>query len=149
MNCFKNAFCGIFKTIHEERSLRIHLCFTFYVIAAGFVTGVSLNEWLVLLLCIAAVISLECINTAIERLCNVLHPQQSRAIGFVKDAAAGAVFVFAIASAAIGCLIFFNTEKLNAAYGFLIKQPIPAALIILTLIPAAFFVRGSFKGENL
>ncbi len=148
MKHFKYALCGIKKTVREECSLRIHLCFAFYVILAGFVTVVSHNQWFILILCIAAVISLECINTAIERLCNVLHPRQSRAIGFVKDAAAGAVLVSAIASAVIGCLIFFNTERLNAAYAFITKWPIAAFLIILTLVPAIFFVRGNFKGEN-
>lgn len=46
----------------------------------------------------------EAINTAFEALCDHLHPGFDPAIGHVKDIAAGAVLVTAIAAALIGTL---------------------------------------------
>ncbi|GED20300.1 hypothetical protein KGI01_20410 [Kurthia gibsonii] len=76
------------------------------VIVAGFLTGISANEWTILLFVIAAVLSLEMTNSAIERVVDLVtdefHPLAKRA----KDLAAGAVLIAAIFSVIIGLIIF-------------------------------------------
>ena len=148
MKCFLFALRGIAETIKTERNMRIHLCFAFYVTAAGLICKISDWQWLAVLICIGLVTALECINTALERLCDGVHPEKSPQIRFVKDAAAGAVLCAAFVSAIVGGLIFFNKTAVAATLSFLTAYPVPAAIIILTLIPALLFVRGKNKGEN-
>jgi diacylglycerol kinase len=56
--------------------------------------------------CIAFVISMEMLNTAIEKLCDVVHKELHPDIKRVKDIAAGAVLVSAIFSLMTGLIIF-------------------------------------------
>jgi diacylglycerol kinase (ATP) len=141
MKSFKYAFRGIADTIRTEHNMRVHLCFAFYVIIAGFVTHISLFEWAAVLICIGAVMALECLNTAVESLCDTVSPEKSDGIRMTKDASAGAVLCAALASAFVGGIIFFNEQKIAAAIDFLKNQTLLSILIILSLIPLCFFVR--------
>jgi diacylglycerol kinase len=49
---------------------------------------------------------MEMMNTAVEKLCNVVHQDIHPGIKLVKDIAAGAVLVSAIISVVIACVIF-------------------------------------------
>ncbi len=142
MKSFKYAFHGLFETVRTQRNMRVHLCFAFYVILAGFVTHVSKSEWAAVLICIGLVTALECLNTAIEKLCDTVHPEKSEGIRIAKDAAAGAVLGSAVISAVVGGIVFFNGQKLSAALEFFKTQTALSILIILTLIPLIIFVRG-------
>lgn len=142
MKSFKYAFHGFFETVRTERNMRVHLCFAFYVILAGFVTRLSALEWAVVLVCIGIVTALECLNTALESLCDTLSPEKSEGIRKTKDASAGAVLSAAIVSAIVGGLVFFNGQKVSAALEFFKTETTLSILIILTLIPLIFFVRG-------
>ena len=142
MKSFGFAFRGIFDTVKAERNMRVHLCFAFYVIIAGLVTSISVAQWAAVLLCIGLVTALECLNTALESLCDAVSPEISDGIRLTKDAAAGAVLCAAIASALVGAIVFFNEPKLTAALSFFKSQTVLSILIILTLIPLGFFVRG-------
>lgn len=142
MKSFKYAFHGIFETIRTQRNMRIHLCFAFYVIIAGFVTHISASEWVAVLICIGLVMALECLNTALESLCDTVHPEKSEGIRITKDAAAGAVLCTALASAVVGAIVFFNEQKVSAALEFFRENLPLSILIILTLIPLGFFARG-------
>ena len=148
MRSFKFAFQGIYRTIKNERNMRIHLCFVFYVVFAGFVTHISVAEWTAVLICIGIVTALECLNTAIERLCDTVHPEKSEGIRIAKDASAGAVLCAAIASAVIGGSIFFRAEKVIAALEYLKSHTAPSLVIIFTLIPLTMFVRGGKRDKN-
>ncbi|MCB0402452.1 MAG: diacylglycerol kinase family protein, partial [Flavobacteriales bacterium] len=76
------------------------------VVLAGWLFRVSDTEWMILLLCIATVIAAELFNTAIENLCDMVEPNYNKKIGFIKDAAAGAVLIVTIAAVIIGLIIF-------------------------------------------
>jgi diacylglycerol kinase (ATP) len=45
-------------------------------------------------------------NTAVEKICDFIHPEYHEKIGFIKDIAGGAVLFAAIASIAVGLLIY-------------------------------------------
>ncbi len=139
MKCFKYAIRGIIFVINSERNMRVHLCFAFYVILAGTVTQISAAQWAAVLICISLVCAAECFNSAVEKLCDTLHPEKSENIKNVKDASAAAVMCIAAASAIVGGIVFFNREKIAAALDFAKAQPVLAGLIILTLIPALVF----------
>lgn len=142
---FVYAFAGMVYTMKTERNMRIHLCFAFYVVLAGFVTELSSGEWAAVLICIGAVTALECLNTSVERLCDELCPQKNEGIKHVKDAAAGAVFCAAAASALTGGTIFFRADKFAATWEFAKASPAAAVLIVFTLIPLSMFAKGRKK----
>lgn len=76
------------------------------VIAAGFIVRLSLEEWIIILLLIGFVLSLEMFNTAIERMLDFLEPHFSPPIGKIKDILAGGVLIASIIAAILGLLIF-------------------------------------------
>jgi diacylglycerol kinase len=103
---FTYAFSGIKTTFTSETNFKIHLLAAIMAIVLGFAVNISNTEWGVIILCIAFVLSMEMINTAIEKLCNVVHNDAHPVIKMVKDIAAGAVLVAAASSLIIGVIIF-------------------------------------------
>ncbi|MCP3025643.1 diacylglycerol kinase family protein [Halobacillus sp. A5] len=101
-----NAFNGVKAAFQEERNLRIHGVIGFTAIILGLILRISPLEWTALILTIALVITLEMINSSIERVMNYLAPEVHPLIGAIKDIAAGAVLIAAISSIIIGFIIF-------------------------------------------
>jgi undecaprenol kinase len=139
-NSFACAFKGLLFCLKRERNFRFHFAAAFYVLLAAVVTRLNAAEWMAILLCIAAVIGAELLNTAVEELCNTLHPGRSDGIGRVKDMTAGAVLLFALASAAVGGIIFFNEEKIMRTVTFVNGHIILSILILITVPLMALFV---------
>lgn len=102
---FGFALNGI-KQSWNEQNMRIHLTCAIIVIVAGFISKISLMEWLILILTIALVIAMEMVNTAIEHVVDLASPDFHPLAKSAKDVAAGAVLVLAIASVIIGAIIF-------------------------------------------
>ncbi len=100
------ALRGIRYFISNERNARIQAAIAVLVITAGFIYKISTIEWCHILLCMALVLSLEMLNTSIERICLLLSEGYHPVIKIIKDVAAGAVLIAAIVSAIIGVIIF-------------------------------------------
>jgi len=100
---------------------------------AGFICPIETWQWCALLACIGIVMALECLNTAIEAVCDEMSREYSKNIEIAKDAAAGAVLCAAIVSAVIGGIIFFNSACIGAAMNFAKEYPLGAAAIVLTV----------------
>lgn len=66
----------------------------------------SASEWMFQILAIGLVLSIESINTGIEKLCDFVHPDHHKKIGFIKDIAAGAVTFAAITAIIVGLVIY-------------------------------------------
>lgn len=103
---FKYAVDGIKLVFGRERNINIHLLISAAVIISGFIVGLSIYEWLICMACMALVISLELMNSAIERLVDFVSPERNKSAGQIKDIAAGAVLVASVLSAIIGLIIF-------------------------------------------
>ncbi len=101
------AFKGFSEAFKSELNLKIHLSVTFITVAAGLLLHLSLIEWGLIIFSIALVISAELMNTSIEVLTDLISPEYSRAAGKVKDIAAAAVLVTAVAAVLVAILIFY------------------------------------------
>jgi diacylglycerol kinase (ATP) len=66
---------------------------------------ITASEWLFQTLAIGLVMSVEGINTAVEKM-RILFINYNEKIGFIKDIAAGAVFFAAITAIVIGLIIY-------------------------------------------
>lgn len=106
LKAFQHAFAGIGHFVRNDRNGSIHITAAVLVTAAGFYFRIDVNEWCILLLCFALVISFEMCNHALERLCDAVHESHHPLIKISKDVAAGAVLWSAIISIIIGFLIF-------------------------------------------
>lgn len=103
---FKYAFNGIKFILSTQINFLIHLILAILVVFSGLVFKISNMEWIVIVLTIAIVLTAEAINTAIEKLTDMVSPDYDEQAGKVKDIAAASVFIVAIASVIIGLIIF-------------------------------------------
>lgn len=90
---FGFAFQGIYYLMRKERNFQWHLAALVVVTVAGVYFTISCNEWLSILLISALVLSLEAVNTAIEKLCDLYSLEQNATIKVIKDISAGAVLL--------------------------------------------------------
>jgi len=88
------------------RNFRVMLAAAVVVIVLGFFLNISLMEWCLVTLAMGLVLSLELINTAGEKLVDILSPDHDLRYGMVKDILAGAVLVAALVAAVVGALVF-------------------------------------------
>ncbi len=100
------AFKGAVLLLKTESNIKIQFVIGIIVIILGFYFQISSTEWILQILTIALVISVEGLNTAIEKIADFIHPEYHKKIGFIKDVAAGAVFITAICSIIIGLIIY-------------------------------------------
>lgn len=97
---------GIRLFFQTERNGRIQGLIAIVVIIAGVACGLSVMEWVVTGICIGLVIGLEMINSAIEKLCNLITTEYNPAVKVIKDISAGAVLWVSVIAAIIGACIF-------------------------------------------
>jgi len=103
---FAFAWNGIRTCFASEPNLRIHTLLAILAVIFAVVLDISTLEWIAVIFCIAFVITMEMLNTAFEKLCDVVHKELHPGIKRVKDIAAGAVLVSAIFSLMTGLIIF-------------------------------------------
>ena len=103
---FKNAWMGVTVFVRQEHNAWIHCTLTVLVIMAGLLFHVSTAEWIAVIFAIGLVLAAETINSAIERLSDVVQPEKDERIRDVKDICAGAVLICAITAAIIGIIVF-------------------------------------------
>jgi len=103
---FRYAFRGITQLVKEEPNFRIHIVVAALVIIAGFLLRISSAEWLIILLTIGFVLAAESLNSAIEKLCDVVSPEVDERIKKIKDMLAATVLITAIIAVIIGLVIF-------------------------------------------
>ena len=105
---FVDAGRGCRAAFTSEISFVVHGVAAAAVVAIAWGLGLESWRWAVLVLCIAAVVAAELVNTAIEGLAAALHPQRDERVGRALDAAAGSVLVVAVGAAVVGLIVLWN-----------------------------------------
>ena len=103
---FGYAFKGIASLIKKEHNAWIHCTAIVVVTLSGLYFGITPTEWCIVVICFGMVLAAEGFNTAIERLVDLVSPDYHPIAGDVKDVAAGAVLICAIAAAVVGMIVF-------------------------------------------
>jgi diacylglycerol kinase (ATP) len=116
LESFRHAFNGIKTLLSGEANARIHSIATVAVVTAGLLLDITSTEWIAVVIAIGAVFAAEALNTAIERLSDIVSPGYHETIKQVKDLSAGAVLFMSIAAAITGAIIFL--PKLIIFAGF-------------------------------
>lgn len=104
-SAFGYAWNGLRGALRQETHLRFHAVATVVVLAVGAALPLSRTDWALLVVAIGAVWCAELVNTAIERLTDLVSPDPHPLAGQAKDVAAAAVLVTALAAAVVGLLV--------------------------------------------
>lgn len=91
---------GAFMLLKTEHSIMVQSTVGFVFVLAGFYFGISKIEWMFQIFGIGLILTAESLNTAVEKLCDFIHPDYHKKIGFIKDIASGAM-TFAVTSVLI------------------------------------------------
>jgi diacylglycerol kinase (ATP) len=103
---FRFAFRGILYALRTQHNLWIHLCTAVLAVVMGIVLRISITEWLFVCFAIGFVLAAEIVNTAIEKLVDLVSPDWKESAGRIKDLAAGFVLIAAITALIAGAVIF-------------------------------------------
>jgi diacylglycerol kinase len=105
---FLNALNGVFWMLKSERNFQIEvfgLLFNLFLIV--FLQLNTTDTALILMVSIA-VLSLEVLNTGIEKICDVVQPEFDERIKIIKDISAGAVVLMSFAAVCVGILVYWK-----------------------------------------
>lgn len=106
MKSFGYASEGIHYAFIHNQNLRIHFIFATIVVAASIIFDVTPFEMGILGVMILLVICAEMINTAIEKMVDLITTEHKQEAKVAKDVAAGMVLVTAFGSVIVAILIF-------------------------------------------
>lgn len=102
----RHAFRGIRYALFSERNFQLELLAAVLAIALAFLLPLSSLERAAVFLVIALVLPLEMLNTACERVMDMMKPGLHPYVKVVKDLSAGAVLIASLLAALIGAAIF-------------------------------------------
>ncbi len=143
LKSFVYAIRGITYCISNERNMRIHLCFMVYMF--GFLSffdffEVTKTQLAILVAVCGVVLSLEAVNTAVEKAVDLATMQKNPLAKASKDAAAGAVLISAIASVIVGIIILYQPAAFTALFEYYKQTPAVFAALIISLAASFTFV---------
>ena len=98
----KFALKGMFLLLKTEHAIITQFSIGILLIVVGFYLEISRLDWIIQLAVIGFVLAIEGLNTAIEKVCDFVHINFDKRIGFIKDISAGAVSFAVFFSLIIG-----------------------------------------------
>ena len=120
---FVYAFRGLCRCVREERNFRFHIGAALHLFVYMPFFHVTRGEAGVLVILCALVLSLEAVNSAVERAVDVTGVVSPTA-GAAKDMAAGAVLLAALAAVAGGVVILWRPAAFAAMAMFFVRHPL-------------------------
>lgn len=102
----RHAVRGIRYAFCRERNFQIELLLAALAVALAFTLPLSSAERAAIFLAITLVLSMELLNTAYERMIDMLKPGLHPYAKAVKDLSAGAVLIAALFAALVGVAVF-------------------------------------------
>jgi len=97
---FRNTVGGLREGLSTEAAIKQEFAIACVAVPLSFFVAEDLWTWVALIASLLFVLAIEYLNTAIERLCNHIQPDQHDAIRITKDLGSAAVF-FALALAGL------------------------------------------------
>lgn len=137
---FKDAARGLKTVTRHERNFRIHIVMMLYVVFFSVIGRAEKSDVACFVLCFGIMLAAELINTALELLCDEVTEQYSERIRDVKDIAAGAVLVSAIASVVVGLMTFLSPAVFANVMTCFAENLWILAAFILSLPLAVLFI---------
>ena len=113
----KNCLNG-FKFINiNEDNFKREIFIGIIALILSYLLKINKTEFIIIIIVIGLVLVTEIINTAIERLVDLVSPEYNKIAGEVKDIAASSVLLMCIFSLVVGVIIFVP-KIINLLGGF-------------------------------
>jgi diacylglycerol kinase len=103
---FAHAGRGFYLLCLTQWNFRIHLITGLGAICLACYFRLSAVEWLVLIAAIALVLTAEALNTALERMVDLLEPERHPVARDAKDLAAAGVLMASLLALIVGVILF-------------------------------------------
>jgi diacylglycerol kinase len=103
---FGYAAEGIATMLRSQPNFWVHVAAAVAALALGVVLRLSPAEMALVVFTVALVMIVECVNTALETLCDLVSPEYHPLIKRAKDVSAAAVLIGAAASVLVALLLF-------------------------------------------
>jgi diacylglycerol kinase len=104
-NFFQSVYCafrGLFQALKRERNFKVYGIHIAVTLVLNILCHFSLTQYLIWGVTIIGVFSTECMNTALERLCDFITLEHHDAIRYIKDVSAAALLCWGV--------IFYTAE---------------------------------------
>lgn len=145
-----HAIEGILHASKTQRHMRYHFYAAVSILLISFALGISWSEFVILITLSIVVLSVEMLNSAVELITDVLFKEYHEQAKWIKDMAAGAVFITALGAVVIGYIILFEPVKNFFYSGLSIAKHTEAdvaivaliVVLILVVLTKAFFGKG-------
>ena len=112
---FRYAFNGVKYTLRNSRNFKIQVFFALFSLILGSILKMDKSDYLILLVTVFTVLTLEILNTSIESLVDLVVKKNFSDLAKIsKDCAAGAVLLASINSVIIGLYLFI--PKINLLF---------------------------------
>lgn len=106
------AVRGLGFGMQREKNIRWQLLLLVLAVVVGWYVQISATEWLAVVMVSGLVLGLEFLNTALEYIEDVLHPEFHEAIKHSKDLAAAGVLIGGM-TAVVAALFIFGPHLLR------------------------------------
>lgn len=103
---FRFAFSGVRSFFATQHNARIHAVATLLVVVAACYYHIAGAHLALLVVSIALVWAAELFNTAIEAICDFMHPGWHHRVKYIKDLAAAGVLVISVAACVVALIVF-------------------------------------------
>ncbi len=143
LKSFKNAWHGICACAAGERNFRIHCIAAAWVLMLIYTANGTRWDYIAAVVCIALVMGAEQINSAIERLCDLVTEEMDERVRVIKDMAAGGVLVCAAAALVVAIFLFASKDfwlrlldgMWERGWCAVVLVALPVAAVVLCLPP--------------
>lgn len=106
LKSFSYAYKGLVLVIREEQNIKIQILIGIVVFCLGLFFQISRLEWIFLFMVSGLVLVLETLNSAVERVADVLKPRINTYVKEIKDIMSAAVMISALMAIGVGFLVF-------------------------------------------
>lgn len=104
---FGFAWEGLMYVLAHDQNIRVHAFLGFLALILGLYLGINSYELGLLMITIFFVLVAEMLNSAVEKVVDLITTEHRVEAKIAKDIAAGMVLVAAIGSISVGIFIFF------------------------------------------
>lgn len=92
-NSLKWSLSGLYECFKAEKSFRLEVSLLLITCVFGFLFKISFIQFLILISIVILMMAFELINSAIERLADLISSEYNPVIKYIKDVGSAAVFL--------------------------------------------------------
>ena len=108
INKFRYAFTGLFYGLRNDSSIRLQCVLAICAITVGIILKFTMQEMGIVMAFCGLIIGLEYVNSALEAIMDLQHPEKNESVRHIKDLAAGGVLAASILALVTGLMFCYR-----------------------------------------